>query len=125
MGSLIPSEQSRCNAGDALLKRAATRARVLRCESRDCGGPELAARTLGVQHGLETLGLRAGDRVLLALRDTKMLHCFLANQPGAVRPGSSGKPVPDYEARIAAATGAYRLTGRWRTWRWPSTRRAP
>ena len=90
MGSLVPSEQSRYNAGDALLKRAATRARLLRCESRDCGGQELATRTLEVQHSLETLGLRGGDRVLLALRDTP---AFYAAFLGAMRGGLVPVPV--------------------------------
>ena len=34
------------------------------------------------------------------LGSTEMLHIFLSNQPGDIRYGSSGKPVPGYELRI-------------------------
>jgi acyl-coenzyme A synthetase/AMP-(fatty) acid ligase len=33
------------------------------------------------------------------------LHIFLSNRPGAVRPGSSGLPVPGYEIAIVDDTG--------------------
>ena len=38
--------------------------------------------------------------ILDGLGSTEMLHIFLSNQPGDIRYGSSGKPVPGYELRI-------------------------
>lgn len=43
---------------------------------------------------------RFGVEILDAIGSTECLHMFIANRPGDVRPGSSGKPVPGYEARI-------------------------
>jgi benzoate-CoA ligase len=34
-----------------------------------------------------------------------MLHCYCANLPGAIRPGSSGKPIPGYELQIRDEDG--------------------
>ena len=38
--------------------------------------------------------------ILDGIGSTEMAHIFISNQPGDVRPGSSGKVVPGYEARI-------------------------
>ena len=38
--------------------------------------------------------------ILDAIGSTEALHMFIANRPGAVRPGSSGQILPGYEARI-------------------------
>ncbi len=38
--------------------------------------------------------------VLDAIGSTEVLHVFIANRPGAVRPGSSGQIIPGYEAKI-------------------------
>jgi acyl-coenzyme A synthetase/AMP-(fatty) acid ligase len=38
--------------------------------------------------------------ILDAIGSTEALHMFIANRPGAVRPGSSGQIMPGYEARI-------------------------
>jgi benzoate-CoA ligase family protein len=43
---------------------------------------------------------RLGIEILDAIGSTEALHMFIANAPGAVRPGSSGKIIPGYEARI-------------------------
>ena len=43
---------------------------------------------------------RFGVEILDAIGSTECLHMFIANRPGDVRPGSSGKLVPGYEARI-------------------------
>ena len=43
---------------------------------------------------------RFGVEILDAIGSTEVLHMFIANRPGAVRPGSSGQIVPGYEARI-------------------------
>jgi benzoate-CoA ligase len=34
-----------------------------------------------------------------------MLHIFLSNKPGEVRPGSTGKPVPGYELKLVDEEG--------------------
>jgi benzoate-CoA ligase family protein len=41
-----------------------------------------------------------GWEILDGIGSTEMLHIFLSNAPGATKPGSSGKPVPGYEAKI-------------------------
>lgn len=43
---------------------------------------------------------RFGVEILDAIGSTEALHCFIANRPGAVRPGSSGQLIPGFEARI-------------------------
>jgi benzoate-CoA ligase family protein len=43
---------------------------------------------------------RFGVTILDGIGSTEMLHIFISNQPGAIRPGSSGTSVPGYEARI-------------------------
>jgi acyl-coenzyme A synthetase/AMP-(fatty) acid ligase len=44
---------------------------------------------------------RFGVEILDAIGSTEVLHMFIANRPGAVRPGSSGQIIDGYEARIA------------------------
>jgi benzoate-CoA ligase family protein len=57
----------------------------------------------------EHVGLRWRDRtgcdILDGIGSTEMLHIFLSNRPGDIRYGSTGKPVPGYEARILDDTG--------------------
>ena len=43
---------------------------------------------------------RFGVEIIDGIGTTEALHMFLSNRPGAVRPGSSGRPVPGYEAVI-------------------------
>jgi len=43
---------------------------------------------------------RFNVEILDAIGSTEVLHMFIANRPGAVRPGSSGQIIPGYEARI-------------------------
>jgi benzoate-CoA ligase family protein len=43
---------------------------------------------------------RFGVEILDALGSTEMLQMVIANRPGEIRPGSSGKIIPGYEARI-------------------------
>ncbi len=38
--------------------------------------------------------------ILDAIGSTECAHMFIANRPGAVRPGSSGQIIPGYEARL-------------------------
>jgi benzoate-CoA ligase family protein len=41
-----------------------------------------------------------GVDILDGIGSTEMLHIFVSNRPGEVRYGTSGKPVPGYEARV-------------------------
>jgi len=43
---------------------------------------------------------RFGLDILDGIGSTEMLHIFLSNQPGAIKPGSTGKPVRGYELRL-------------------------
>ncbi|HEX9567128.1 MAG TPA: benzoate-CoA ligase family protein [Thermoplasmata archaeon] len=49
------------------------------------------------------------DRFHLEILDgigtTEILHIFISNRPGAAKPGSSGTPVPGYEAQIVNEQG--------------------
>jgi len=46
-----------------------------------------------------------GTDVLDGIGSTELLQTFLSNRPGDIRYGSTGKPVPGYEARIVNETG--------------------
>jgi 4-hydroxybenzoate-CoA ligase len=46
-----------------------------------------------------------GCDVLDGLGSTEMLNTFLSNRPGDIRYGSTGKPVPGYDARIVDEHG--------------------
>ncbi|HUE86889.1 MAG TPA: benzoate-CoA ligase family protein [Vicinamibacterales bacterium] len=48
---------------------------------------------------------RFGLEILDGIGSTEALHMFIANRPGAVRPGSSGRVVPGYEARVLDGDG--------------------
>lgn len=43
---------------------------------------------------------RFGVTVLDGIGSTEILHIFISNQPGAIRPGASGRVVPGYEAKL-------------------------
>ena len=43
---------------------------------------------------------RFGVEILDGIGSTEILHIFISNRPGAIRPGSSGRIVDGYEARI-------------------------
>jgi benzoate-CoA ligase family protein len=47
-----------------------------------------------------------GTEILDGIGSTEVLHTFIANRPGRVRPGSSGVVVPGYEARITHDDGS-------------------
>jgi 4-hydroxybenzoate-CoA ligase len=47
-----------------------------------------------------------GLEILDAIGSTEMLHMFISNDYGEVRPGSSGKPIPGYGAKIVDVSGA-------------------
>ncbi len=46
-----------------------------------------------------------GVEILDGIGSTEMLHIFLSNQPGDVRYGTTGKPVPGYEMRLVNEAG--------------------
>ncbi len=46
-----------------------------------------------------------GVEILDGIGSTEMLHVFLSNSPGAVRYGTTGKPVPGYELRLLDEKG--------------------
>ncbi|MDQ3912004.1 MAG: benzoate-CoA ligase family protein [Actinomycetota bacterium] len=46
-----------------------------------------------------------GVTILDGIGSTEMLHIFISNTPEELKPGSSGKPVPGYEARILDEDG--------------------
>jgi benzoate-CoA ligase family protein len=49
---------------------------------------------------------RFGVTILDGIGSTEICHIFISNMPDAVRPGSSGKLVPGYEARIVDEDGS-------------------
>lgn len=49
---------------------------------------------------------RTGLEIYDGIGSTEACHMFLSNRPGAVRAGSSGKPVPGYGLRIVDESGA-------------------
>ena len=48
---------------------------------------------------------KTGVEVLDGIGSTEMLHIFLSNRPGDVRPGTTGKPVPGYELKLTDEQG--------------------
>jgi benzoate-CoA ligase family protein len=48
---------------------------------------------------------RTGLEILDGIGSTEALHIFISNVPGGVKPGSSGRVVPGYEAKIIDETG--------------------
>jgi benzoate-CoA ligase len=48
---------------------------------------------------------RIGVPILDGIGSTEMLHIFLSNRPDDVRHGTTGKPVPGYELKLAAEGG--------------------
>src|SRR5215470_3889138 len=47
-----------------------------------------------------------GLDILDGIGSTEMLHIFLSNRPDDIRYGTTGKPVPGYDARIVAEDGS-------------------
>lgn len=46
-----------------------------------------------------------GLEILDGIGSTEVLHIFISNRPGAIKPGSTGQVVPGYEAKILDADG--------------------
>jgi 4-hydroxybenzoate-CoA ligase len=49
---------------------------------------------------------KVGTEVIDGIGSTEMLHIFVSNRPGKVRYGSSGTPVPGYEAKLLDDDGS-------------------
>lgn len=49
---------------------------------------------------------RTGLRIINGIGATEMLHIFISAADGDARPGTTGVPVPGYEARVVDADGA-------------------
>lgn len=49
---------------------------------------------------------RFGVEIIDGIGSTEILHIFISNRPGQVRPGSTGQIVPGYEAKIVDDAGA-------------------
>jgi 4-hydroxybenzoate-CoA ligase len=49
---------------------------------------------------------RFGVEIIDGLGSTEMLHIFVSNRPGTVRYGTSGTPVPGYEAKLVDEDGS-------------------
>ncbi|HRD79041.1 MAG TPA: benzoate-CoA ligase family protein [Hyphomicrobiaceae bacterium] len=47
-----------------------------------------------------------GSEIIDGIGSTEMLHIFVSNRPGKVRYGSSGTPVPGYEAKLLDDDGS-------------------
>jgi 4-hydroxybenzoate-CoA ligase len=58
------------------------------------------------QHVGERWRAVTGTDILDGIGSTEMLHIFVSNAEGDVRYGTSGKPVPGYEARIVDEAGS-------------------
>jgi benzoate-CoA ligase family protein len=54
---------------------------------------------------------KTGVEIIDGIGSTEMLHIFCSNRPGRVVYGSSGRPVPGYEARLLDDDGAPVLAG--------------
>jgi benzoate-CoA ligase len=48
---------------------------------------------------------RFGVTILDGIGSTEILHIFVSNQPGVIRPGSSGKPVAGYDVKVLDEDG--------------------
>ncbi len=46
-----------------------------------------------------------GIEIVDGIGSTEMLHTFISNRPGDIEPGSSGRPVPGYDVKIADERG--------------------
>src|SRR5690606_23965504 len=57
------------------------------------------------QHVGENWRRQVGVDILDGIGSTEMLHIFLSNTPTDLRYGTSGKPVPGYEAKIVGEDG--------------------
>lgn len=82
------------------------------------GNFDLSSVRLGVSAGealpkavWERFKERFGVEILDGIGSTEVLHIFISNRAGQVRPGSSGQVVPGYEAQIVGDNGQPVLAG--------------
>ena len=54
---------------------------------------------------------KVGVDILDGIGSTEMLHIFLSNRPGEIHYGTSGRPVPGYDAKIVGEDGCVLETG--------------
>ncbi len=76
-------------------------------------GKEALALRVGTSAGealppeiLKRFAERTGVELLDGIGSTEMLHIFISNRPGDVKPGTTGKAVPGYELRLVDESGA-------------------
>ena len=77
------------------------------CARRRVGSPAIcvsAGEALPAELG-ERWRASVGVDILDGIGSTEMLQTFLSNRPGDVRYGSTGKPVPGYDAKIVDESG--------------------
>jgi benzoate-CoA ligase family protein len=84
----------------------------------DSREPDLSSIRCAVSAGeslpaaiFERFRTRFGIDILDGLGSTEVLHIFISNRPGHVKPGSSGQLVPGYEARLVDEAGVPVDTG--------------
>jgi benzoate-CoA ligase family protein len=85
---------------------------MLLAQTRDGTDFDLSSIRLAVSAGealpaslFERFRYRFGIDILDGIGSTEVLHIFISNRPGAIRPGSSGQVVPGYEARVVDENG--------------------
>jgi 4-hydroxybenzoate-CoA ligase len=81
---------------DASLDRSRGSLRLRICTSAGEALPEPVARRWAEHYGVE---------ILEGLGSTEALHIFISNRTGAIRYGSSGRPVPGYEVSLRDENG--------------------
>ena len=80
--------------------RAGVGSSICRASARPCPPEKRCRRPL-----FERFRNRFGIEILDGIGSTEVLHIFISNRPGRVRPGSSGVLVPGYEARLVDEHG--------------------
>ncbi len=56
-------------------------------------------------HVAERWHERFGVEIVDGIGSTEMLHIYCSNRPGAIEPGTTGRPVPGYELRLVDERG--------------------
>ena len=81
-------------------------------QALESASPDLSSVRLCVSAGeplpaplLERWRAATGLDIVDGIGTTESLHIFISNQPGRVAPGTSGTPVPGYEARLVDDDG--------------------
>jgi benzoate-CoA ligase len=91
----VPTLYAGMLASPALPKRSEVALRV--CTSAGEALPADIGKRFNEHFGVE---------ILDGIGSTEMLHIFISNQPGKVRYGTTGQPVPGYEIRLLDENGA-------------------